>query len=580
MEDLKYQIDLLTALNEKLMNSERIYRQIAEYSGNVYLYYNYRNGTTKVDFIGPWDELIGAKIAGHPYDESYMLSLILDEDQDMFRERILGMERDLTEEDTVEIRSKTRKYSFKVNAKVKYDNEDHPLEKLVTFVDITKDKLRNDELIYLAYYDSLTGLYNRNKFVSLLRDMCARAEGEQTSVEVLFVDIDNFKRINDSIGLLFGDELVQEFAVFLKTFESEDVHVGRFGSDLFVLSIYNPCGQRSADVIYRKIRERLRFPFGLSNKTDVVFTVSAGVAEYPDAGRSAVEVIKNAEIVLYRAKERGKGNIQYFEPDILTKFLNDVTVEKQLKDAIDNGDFTLFFQPQFFAETGKLRGAEALLRWPDKSGGFITSPMEFIPIAEKNGAIIPIGEWVLKESVKVMNELRLKYHFPFIMSVNISAIQLYKDNFVEFIQNLLMMYEINPEMFEIEITESVFIDDFDDVIEKINVLRGIGIRVALDDFGTGYSSLSYLKRLPIDTLKVDKAFVDSMISDDSTSIITDSVISMAKKLGFKTIAEGVESKEQLLYLQKIGCDIIQGYLLGKPMSRMDFEKVIIRQMPQ
>lgn len=579
MEDLKYQVDLLTALNEKLMNSERIYRQIAEFSGNIYLYFNYRNGNTKVDFIGPWDEIVGEKISNHPYDESYMLSLILEEDQDIFRDKILEMQRDLTEEATLEIRSRTRKFSFKVTAKVKYDDEDYPLEKLIAFVDITKDKLKNDELTYLAYYDSLTGLYNRNKFVSLLRDMCERAENEQVSVEVLFVDIDNFKRINDSIGLLFGDELVQEFAVFLKAFESEDIHVGRFGSDLFVISIYNPCGQRTADVLYRKIRERLRFPFTLSNKTDVVFTVSAGVAEYPDAGRSAVEVVKNAEIVLYRAKERGKGSIQYFEPDILSKFLKDVTVEKQLKDAIDNEDFTLFFQPQFYSETGKLRGAEALLRWPDKSGGYITSPAEFIPIAEKNGAIIPIGEWVLKEAVRVMSELRLKYHLPFIMSVNISAIQLRKDNFAEFVQNLLMTYEISPELFEIEITESVFIEDFEDVIEKINILRGAGIRVALDDFGTGYSSLSYLKRLPIDTLKVDKEFVDSMISDDSTNVITDSVVAMAKKLGFKTVAEGVESKEQLQYLQKIGCDIIQGFLLGKPMSKADFEKVIIRQIP-
>lgn len=579
MEDLKYQVDLLTAINEKLMNSERIYRQIVEYSGNIYLYFDYRDAKTKVDFIGPWDELVGERVVGHPYDESYMLSLILDDDQDLFREKILEMQRDLTEEASMEIRTKTRKYSYKVLARVLYDEEDHPLEKLIAFIDITKDKLRNDELMYLAYYDSLTGLYNRNKFVSLLRDMCEKAENEKVSVEVLFVDIDNFKRINDSIGLLFGDELVQEFSAFLKTFESEFVHVGRFGSDLFVISIYNPCGQRSADVYYRKIRERLRFPFALSNKTEVVFTVSAGVAEYPDAGRSAIEVIKNAEIVLYRAKEKGKGIIQYFEPDILTRFLRDVSVEKQLKDAIDNNDFTLLFQPQFFAETGRLRGAEALLRWPDKSGGFITSPSEFIPIAEKNGGIIPIGEWVIKEAVKVLSDLRSKYHFPFVMSVNISAIQLRKDNFVEFVQNLLMTYEINPGMFEIEITESVFIDDFDDVIEKINILRGAGIRVALDDFGTGYSSLSYLKRLPLDTLKVDKTFIDTMITDDSTNVITDSVVSLAKKLGFKTVAEGVETKEQLLRLQKVGCDIIQGYLLGKPMSKSDFEKVIIRQMP-
>lgn len=579
MDDLKYQIDLLTALNEKLMNSERIYRQIAECSGNVYLYFDYRNGAEKVEFIGPWDDLIGEKIANHPYDESYMLNLLLESDQDEFRKTILEMERDGIEYVSMEITTRTRKYSFKVEARASYASDGYITEKLITCIDVTKIKAKNDELTYLAYYDSLTGLYNRNKFVSLLRTMCEKAESELVSVEVLFIDIDDFKKINDSIGLLFGDELVQEFAAFLKSFEGDDIHVGRFGSDVFVISIYNPCGQRTADVIYRKVYERLRLPFTLSNKSNVMFTVSAGVAEYPDAGRTAIEVIKNAEIVLYKAKEKGRNTIHYFEPEILTKFLSDITIEKQLKDAIDNEDLTLFFQPQFHADTGKLRGAEALLRWPDSNGGFITSPSEFIPIAEKNGAIIPIGKWVLKESIRIMNDFRIKYHFPFIMSVNISAIQLRDDGFIEYLQTLLQAFEINPEMYEIEITESVFIEDFDDIIEKINVLRGMGIRVALDDFGTGYSSLSYLKRLPIDTLKVDKSFIDTMISDDSTNIITDSVVGMAKKMGFETIAEGVESKEQLLYLQKIKCDVIQGYLLGKPMSRIDFEKVIIRQLP-
>jgi len=579
MDDIKYQVDLLTALNEKLMNSERIYRQIAESSGNVYLYFDYRNNEVKVDFIGQWDEIVGEKISNHPYDEAYMLNLILEEDQDGFRKSIICIEGDGLSESVFEFRTKTRKYSFKAVAKVKYDEENHPLEKLVTFINITKDKARNDELVYLAYYDSLTGLYNRNKFVANLRDLCEKAEDEKSTVEVMFIDIDDFKKINDSIGLLFGDELVQEFASFLKTLESEDITAGRFGSDMFVISIYNPCGQKTADSLYRRIRERLRYPFVLSNKTNIVFTVSCGVAEFPDAGRTAVEVVKNAEIVLYRAKEHGRNAIQFFDPDILTKFINDVSIEKQLKAAIDNNDFTIYFQPQFMADTGKLRGVEALIRWPDNKGGFITNPSEFIPIAEKNGAIIPISEWVLKESMRIMNELRQKYHFPMIFSVNISAVHLNKDNFIDLVQNLLMIYEIVPENFEIEITESVFIKDFDDAITKINILRKLGIKVALDDFGTGYSSLSYLKKLPIDTLKVDKSFIDSVVSDESTSVITDSVIDLAKKLGIQTIAEGVETKDQLLYLQKVNCDVIQGFLLGKPMSRHELEKLIIRQLP-
>jgi len=580
MDDLKYQVNLLTALNEKLMNSERIYRQIAESTGNVYLYYDYRNYETRVDLIGPWDELVGEKISNHPYDEAHMTNFILEEDQDIFRNRILNIEREGLREDSLEFRTRTRRYSFRATAIVRYDeNDNRAIEKLITFENITKDKAKNDELQYLAYYDTLTGLYNRNKFVSYLRDLCEKADAETSTVEVMFIDIDDFKKINDSVGILLGDELVQEFAAFLKSLQNEDITAGRFGSDMFVVSIYNPCGQKTADSLYRKIRERIRHPFVLSNKTNVTFTVSCGVAEYPDAGRTAVEVIKNSEIVLYKAKERGRNSIQFFEPEILTKFINDVTIEKQLKHAIDNNEFVLYFQPQFMADTGKIRGVEALIRWPDNKGGFISGPAEFIPVAEKNGEIVAISEWVLKESMRIMNEFRHKYHLPMTLSINISAIHLRKDNFIELVQNLIMIYEIAPESLEFEITESAFIKDFDDAISKINILRKMGIKIALDDFGTGYSSLSYLKTFPIDTLKVDKSFIDSITNDDSTAVITDSVVRLARRLGINTIAEGVETKEQLLILQKFQCEVIQGYLLGKPMSKADLEKLIIRQLP-
>ncbi len=312
----------------------------------------------------------------------------------------------------------------------------------------------------------------------------------------------------------------------------------------------------------------------------MMFTVSCGVAEYPDAGRTALEVIKNAEIVLYKAKERGKNGIAYFELDILNKFIRNVSVEKQLKEAIETEAFQLYFQPQYHAETGKLRGAEALLRWPEADGdGFITSPSEFIPIAEKNGAILPIGNYVIKESIRTFNDWRSKYHIPLILSINISAVQLEKENFVDNLSHTLSLYGVNPENIEIEITESVFINNFEDVIDKIKTIRGLGMRVSLDDFGTGYSSLSYLKQLPIDTLKIDKSFIETAVRDDSSSIIYESVIKMAKKLGFETVAEGVETKEQFNYLREREIDIMQGYLLGRPISKVEFEKLLIRQMP-
>ncbi len=580
MEDLKYQIDLLTALNERLLNSEKMYRHIAECSGTLFMYFDYKSTPTKVDLVGPWDEKVGEKIANHPYDESYMLNLLLDEDQDKFRVHMLELEREGLETDTIEVRSRSKRFWLSCFATVTYDEDHNPTEKIIAIKDITKIKMNSEELEYLAFYDSLTGVYNRNYFVRKFRDMCELAESEETSVEIMFVDIDDFKKINDSIGLLFGDELVQEFGQYLKGFQSEEVNVGRFGSDVFVISIYNPCGQRSADVIYRKIVERLRHPFTLTNKSEMMFTVSCGVAEFPDAGRTALEVIKNAEIVLYKAKEKGKNGIQYFELDILNRFIKNVSVEKQLKEAIETESFQLYYQPQYFAADGKLRGAEALLRWPDPEGdGFITSPSEFIPIAEKNGAIIPIGNFVIKEALKTLNDWRNKYHFPMVLSINISAVSLEKENFVDMLSHTLEMYGVNPESIELEITESVFINNFEDVIDKIKTIRGLGMRVSLDDFGTGYSSLSYLKQLPIDTLKIDRTFIETAVKDSSSSIIYESVINMANKLGFETVAEGVETKEQFNYLRDKNIDIIQGYLLGKPISKVEFEKLLIRQIP-
>lgn len=580
MEDLKYQIDLLTALNERLLNSEKMYRHIAECSGTLFIYFDYKCSPAKVDLVGPWDDIVGEKIANHPYDESYMMNFLLDEDQEKFRIHMLEIEREGLDTDTIEVRSRNKRYWLSCFANVSYDDDHNPTEKIIGIKDITKMKMNSEELEYLAFYDSLTGVYNRNYFVRKFRDMCELADSEETSVEIMFVDIDDFKKINDSIGLLFGDELVQEFGQYLKGFQADDVNVGRFGSDVFVISIYNPCGQRSSDVIYRKILERLRHPFTLTNKSEMMFTVSCGVAEYPDAGRTALEVVKNAEIVLYKAKERGKNGIQYFELDILNKFIKNVSIEKQLKEAIETEGFQLYFQPQYFGADGKLRGAEALLRWPDPEGeGFITTPSEFIPIAEKNGAIIPIGNYVIKEALKTLSDWRNKYHIPMILSINISAVSLEKDNFVDNLSHMLQLYSVNPESIELEITESVFINNFEDVIDKIKTIRGLGMRVSLDDFGTGFSSLSYLKQLPIDTIKIDKSFIETAVKDDSSSIIYESVVKMSKKLGFETVAEGVETKEQFNYLRDKEIDIIQGYLLGKPISKVEFEKILIRQIP-
>ncbi|MDO5573013.1 MAG: EAL domain-containing protein [bacterium] len=571
MDELRYQLDLLNALNEKLNGNDRIYKMISDISGYSYIYINFMEETTEM--LGCWDEVLGERI-GNSLDQDRMMSYIHEDDREKFKNTIADMRRNQAEDAVCEFRTAQGKNWVECRSHVFYNDYMEAQEQIMCFRQTTKERAQNEELRYLAYNDSLTGLYNRNYFVKCLRDFLEKAESENANVALMFVDIDDFKKINDSLGLLFGDELVQDFGLFIKSLQNDHIIAGRFGSDVFCIAIYDPYGSRSVEMIYRNMHDRLRKPFVLSNKAEIVFSVSVGVATYPEAGNTALELIKNAEIVLFRAKETGKNNLQYFEKDILNEFLDNVTIEQQLKSAVDHEDFLLYYQPQFYANSGKLRGVEALIRWPGADGKFI-SPTDFIPIAEKNGAIIPIGNWVMKEALRVYAAWTAKYEYPVVLSINISAIQLKKDNFTDQLLHLINLYDINPKMLELEITESIFIDDFEEVIDKMKSLRMLGIRVSLDDFGTGFSSLSYLKDLPIDTLKIDKSFIDTAIHDRSTNIITESVVNMVKKLGLETVAEGVETQEQYDFLKKIECDNIQGFLTGRPMTKTDIEKLLL-----
>ena len=250
-----------------------------------------------------------------------------------------------------------------------------------------------------------------------------------------------------------------------------------------------------------------------------------------------------------------------------------IELENKLKTAIRNERFILYYQPQYYTSTKKLRGVEALIRWQDEDNKFI-SPALFIPMAEKNGTIVPIGKWVVEQSIKQYAIWRSQFGFPFVMSINISALQYKEDDFVESVVEVMERYKVSPSEIELEITESVLIDDFEEVYEKLKALRSYGIRISLDDFGTGFSSLSYLKKLPIDTLKIDKSFIDTVLTDSSSRVIMESIVNMVKALGFESIAEGVEQMEQYEYLQSIGCNVIQGYLFSKPLAPRDMEMIL------
>ena len=554
---------------KELSNDEKMFQMIYDMSDSAFLYYNFGEKTVKT--VGSWNKFFDTglrtseelKKIGHCVEEEYAPQF----EEFLFPEKKGIRKGDMT------VRLRDGKTWLECEAVVIYDKKGRPKDKVLRFEDITKFKRQHEELIYLAYYDMLTGLYNRNYFVQLLGKFLRKAEKEEKKVGVMFVDIDDFHRINDGLGIVVGDEVVQQYGQYLSSFGGKDVIVSHFNSDIYCLAIYDSHGTEEVEQIYRAMGKRLEKPFILSGGQEIFITAGIGVASYPEAAKNALELINCAEIVMLKGKARGKGSIQYFDTAILKDFLQDIDIENKLKDAVFHQNFTIAFQPQYQANNKKLRGVEALIRWKDKEGNMI-SPSVFIPIAEKNATIISIGSWVMEESVRIFSGWKKKYQASLILALNISAIQYKRRDFVDSLMQVLEKYEVSPSEVELEITESILIDDLEEVKNKLLALKEYGFKISLDDFGTGYSSLSYLKGLPIDTLKIDKSFIDTVISDNNTKIITESIIYMVKRLGYETVAEGVETKEQFEYLKSIECDSIQGYFLGRPMPPDQVEMLL------
>lgn len=569
MNELRYQVDLLKAMNQKLSVQEKMYRLVCDTCNNTFLYYSFEK--SEIHLLGKWDKFFPFQI--RDWKDLGRLYEMVDEPYVEQLREVLFLERKQLPEAVTECMLRGKKAWLEFRARVFYDEAGVPQDKIISISDITKFKIQNEELTYMAYYDSLTGLYNRNYFVRRLSDFVRKAQEEQEIVSVLLIDIDDFRKVNDGLGIIVGDELVQQLGSFLKEMSSDDIITCHLNSDVYCMAIYGPRGQKSVSNIHEQIQERMRRPFVLSGGQEISITVSIGVAEYPESAANALDLIGCAEIVMYKSKDLGKNNIQYFDTPILKAFLHNVQMENELKDAIYGNNFELHYQPQYYAGSKKLRGMEALIRWRDGSGRMI-SPAVFIPIAEKNGAIVSIGRWVMEESIRQFALWQHKRSESMILSINVSPIQYMKDGFVDELLQLLSTYQVHPQEIELEITEGVLIEDFDKVTAKLRALRDYGIRVSLDDFGTGFSSLSYLKKLPIDTLKIDKSFIDTVLSDSATRVITESIISMVRTLGLETIAEGVEQEQQYKYLHAIGCDIIQGYYFGRPLPVQEMETLL------
>lgn len=573
MDDLRYQVDLLTAMNQKLVYNEKMYKRICENSKRAIIYIDLLTGVTRT--VGRWDEIFNLKIS-EVSDLPRLLEAFSSSERGEL-ERLIYIEREGQTSASYECKMEDERTWLNAEITVYYDDNGNPTEKVLAFSDITKNKIHRDELTYLAYYDSLTGLYNRNFFITRLKEFIDEASVAKDVISVMLIDVDDFHKISDSRGIVIGDEVVQNIGIFIQSLCEEKVIASRFDSDIFCIAIYDPCGHRGVDTIYRLLKEYLAKPIRLTDSSEISVSVSIGVSEYPETSDNVLQLINCAEVVMLKAKDSGKDNIKFFDSLILNKFLEDVELDNRLKEAVHNDCFYINYQPQFNANTKKLRGVEALVRWKDSDGNVI-SPATFIPLAERNGTIISIGDFVLEESIRTFMEWKIRYDYDMTLCINISSIQYNRADFVPKIISLINKYGMDPGQLELEITESVLIDDLRMVTTKMYELGDYGIKMSLDDFGTGFSSLSYLKGLPIDTLKIDKTFIDNVTTDEASRVITETIITMAKKLGFVTVAEGVESVAQLEYLSSISCDLIQGYLLGKPMDKNQIEELLLRNI--
>ena len=442
-----------------------------------------------------------------------------------------------------------------------------------------------EKIRVLAYYDSLTDLPNRTFFTELLRLAIAYARRHKLTMALLFIDLDNFKRVNDTLGHDMGDKLLlavkdrllasirdSDYIARLDEDEMTDV-VSRMGGDEFILLLHNIAHVQDSGKVAIRILKDLSEPFHLNGR-EVFITASIGISLYPTDAEDGNDMLKNADVAMYHAKSAGKNAYQFYSKSMTDAALEHMILENKLRKALESKEFLLYYQPKQSLLGGKIVGLEALLRWRQADGDMLL-PTKFISLAEEAGLIIPIGEWVLSTAClqnKVWHEAG---YGSIVVSVNLSNRQFDQKDLIEVVTRALRNVDLHPRYLELEITESAVMQNPEEAIAILHKLRDLGVQISIDDFGTGYSSLNYLRRLPLDSLKIDRSFVMNLSTNSSDAAIVKAIIVLAHSLNLKVVAEGVETEQQLAFLRESGCDEIQGYLLSRPLPVGEISKVLV-----
>jgi PAS domain S-box-containing protein len=461
-----------------------------------------------------------------------------------------------------------------------------------TIQDVTELKEAEQRIRHLAYYDGATGLPNRQFFTERLAQALAVAKRHQGQIGVLALDLDQFKRINDTLGHIAGNELLSAVARRLSDAVRETDTLGRpegasaapaddrdamarLDGDEFSLLVTDLAQYHDAARVARRLLQELRKPFRIGSR-EVFVTASIGLALYPLDGEDPDTLLKNAGAAMHFAKEQGRDNYQFYSRAMNATALEKLSMESQLRKALERGEFLLNFQPKLVASSGRIVGLEALIRWRHPELGLVP-PSQFIPVAEESGLIVPIGDWVLR-SACLQNQAWRRAGYPAVhIAVNIASPHFRQGGLVASVAAALKESALDPALLEVELTESMLMQGVDATLDTLFKLKDMGVRLAIDDFGTGYSSLSYLKRFPLDTLKIDRSFIKELPRDAEDAAITRAIIAMAHSLKLSVVAEGVESAEQLAFLQQHGCDVVQGYLFSQPLGAADFAALLAAQ---
>ena len=448
-------------------------------------------------------------------------------------------------------------------------------------MEISDRKSAEKRMNHMAYYDSLTGLPNRHLLQDRLNMGISQYERHKQLTAVLFLDIDDFKRINDTLGHSTGDLLLKEVADRLNNciratdtvsrkiiYDHEKSTVSRLGGDEFTILASNIIDSQDAARVAQRVMSEISYPFTIGDN-ELFVTVSMGIAICPNDGKDVETLLKNADTAMYHAKGKGKNNFQFYEESMNALLKKRLELEGDLRTAINGDELLLHYQPRIDTHTERISSMEALVRW-ERPGKGLVSPGEFIPVAEDTGLIVPLGEWVLKTACRQTKEWQDAGLPPISISVNISGKQFQEDNFLKKISNIIEDSSLNPKWLELEITENVLMHHAQITAEILHEIKEMGVRLSMDDFGTGYSSFNYLKSFPLDIIKIDKSFIDEIPQNPNDAAIVNAIISMAHNLNLHVVAEGVELKQQQIFLRDHGCDEIQGYYYSRPLPAKEF----------